>query len=169
MSVAACGGANQYGYGREYVPLSDEEPYYEKAEQVSYEEVRRDPAAYGDKIIGWFGTVTDVLMDDSGNVSLIMMQLRFHQNRHLCSDQFDSSCRVTISQREGGPFSAKLVLSPDDQIGKNRVYKGSLLKVYGFPTGDFDEQGGPIIQAQYYRHWPRNTYVTTTAQRTMRR
>ena len=158
--AAACGGP-QYGYARQYEPLSDEEELFEKAEAASYEVLRRDPEAYRQRLIGWFGVVTGVQTDPSGGTSRVMMQLRFHQERHLCSDQFESSCRVTVSEKEGGPFTALLTLRPEDKEGQDRVYQGSLLKVYGTSTGEFDEQGGPLISVRYYRHWPRGKYVTT--------
>jgi hypothetical protein len=166
--AAACGGP-QYGYARTYEPLSDEEVFHQKAETVSYEELRRDPNAYVRRLIGWFGVVTEAKTDPATGETRAAMELRFHQKRHLCADQFESSCRVTVSERSAGPFTAVVKLRPEDKEGKDRVYRGSLLKVYGSPDGDFDDEGGPIIRAQYYRHWPRGTYVTTASTGVMRR
>lgn len=166
--LVACGG-NPYGYAPEYVPLSEEEPYNEKGLELSYEEVRRDPLGHQNKLLAWFGVVTDVQkVGDSGQVR-VAMTLRFHQDRHLCSDQFDSSCRVTISDKEGGPFSALLTLRPDEREGKDRVYGGSLLKVYGHATTEYDDRGGPILKVDYHRHWPLGTYVNTRRSHNMRR
>ena len=166
--AAACGGP-QYGYTREYEPLSAEEDLYEKAETASYEELRRDPNAYARRLVGWFGVVTEAKTDPATGVTRATMELRFHQKRHLCADQFESSCRVTVSEKSAGPFTAVIALRPEDTEGKDRVYRGSLLKVYGLADGDFDDQGGPVIRAQYYRHWPRGTYVTTASTGVMRR
>lgn len=165
--VVGCGGGGQYGYAREYEPLSEEEPYFEAEQRVTYEDVRRDPADYRSSQIGWFGVVTD--LDTSGDRARIHLSHRIHQDRHLCADEYDSSCRVTISEREGGPFTAVVDLRPEDLAGQDRLWVGSLVKVYGAPTGDFDDQGGPVIDAEWYRHWPRGKYVTTGAAASMRR
>jgi hypothetical protein len=167
LALAACGGSN-YGYGREYVPTDDEEPFYERAADLSYEEVRRDPKAFEQRFIGWFGTVSAAKRAADGGVQLAL-DLRFHQPRHLCSDQFESSCRVTISERDGGPFSTTIKIRPEDQAGSERLNVGSLVKVYGTPTGEFDERGGPLLKAEFYRQWPHGAYVTTSGRATMRR
>lgn len=168
-TLTSCGGAGQYGYAREYEPLSEEEDLFEKAEFANYEDVRRDPGAYKTKLISWFGLVTGVTTDRTTGKVKVAMDLRFHQERHLCYDPFDNSCRVTISERSGGPFTAIIELRSEDASGENRLYEGSLLRVYGKPNGEFDDQGGPILVASYYRHWPRNTFVTTAMQSRMRR
>ena len=165
--LAACGGGN-YGYGREYVPTGDEEPYYERARDVSYEEVRRDPKAFEGSALGWFGVVSAAKREPDGAV-LVALDLRYHQQRHLCSDQLESSCRVTISERPGGPFSTTLRLRPEDTTGPERLNVGSLVKVYGSPTGEFDDRGGPLIKTAFYRQWPHGTYVTTSGAVNMRR
>ena len=168
LLTVACGGVD-YGYAREYRPLSDEQELAERAEQASYEEVSRAPDAYRDKLIGWFGVVQSVQPGKEAGTTRVSMQLRFHQKRHLCADQFESSCRVTVSEKDGGPFTAILTLHPEDREGQDRVYRGSLLKVYGATTGEFDEQGGPEIQTVFYRHWPRGKWVTTARQSVMLR
>jgi hypothetical protein len=165
---AGCGASNPYGYGRAYTPLDAEEPYYERALDVSYEEVRRDPTAFSGRMVGWFGVVKAAKRLSSGEVQLAL-DLRFHQPRHLCTDQTESSCRVTISDRDGGPFSTTLRLRPDDESGAERLNVGSLVRVYGAPIGEFDSRGGPVIAPQYYRHWPHGAYVTTAGAGAMRR
>jgi hypothetical protein len=159
LSAAGCAG-NSYGYSREYVPTDDEEDVYEQAADLSYEEVRRDPKAFAGRLIGWFGVVTKLQPAAHGAV-LVALDLRFHQQRHLCSDQFESSCRVTISERAGGPFSAVLEVQPEDRTGSTRFNVGSLVKVYGTPTGEFDDRGGPLLAPRFYRYWPHGAYVTT--------
>jgi hypothetical protein len=168
--LAACGGSSteRYGYGREYVPADAEEAHYERVTMVSYEEVRREPQAFGSRTLGWFGTVTAVQKLPSGEVQLAL-ELRFHQPRHLCTDQFESSCRVTVSERAGGPFSTVVRVAPEDQSGPERLNVGSLVKVYGSPTGEYDSLGGPMIKAAYYRHWPHGAFVTTSGSVKMRR
>lgn len=167
LSLAAC-GSNKYGYSPEYVAIGDESDYIDRAQPLSYEDVRRNPAAYPDTLIGWFGIVQKVEPADAGQFR-VSLDLRFHQPRHLCSDEFDSSCRVTVSQKGGGPFTAVVGLQPEDAAGKFRVGPESLMKIYGTATPDYDESGGPILRAQHYRHWPNGTYVSTGSARNMRR
>lgn len=168
IGAAGCGASNPYGYGRQYSPLDAEEPYYERAIDVSYEDIRRDPSAFSGRMVGWFGVVKSAQRSPNGDVTLTL-DLRFHQPRHLCMDQFESSCRVTISDRDGGPFTTTIRLRPEDEVGSERLNVGSLVRVYGSPTGEFDARGGPVIRAQYYRHWPHGAYVTTAGAGAMRR
>jgi hypothetical protein len=164
-ALAGCGGG-QYGFTRTYEPTGDEESYLERVAPVSYEEVRRDPAQFRSSTVGWFGVVTSVTPD--GSHARVALTHRIHQERHLCSDETAGSCRVTVSDRQSGPWTAIVTLAPEDREGTLRVWVGSLLKVYGSPNGEFDEQGGPVIQAAHYRHWPRGYYVTTSAAGAMR-
>ena len=168
LPAYAC-SSNPYGYAPEYVPLSDEESYDEHGLELSYEEVRRDPMGNQDKSLAWFGLVESVKPVAGKDQVTVAMQLVFHQPRHLCSDQFDSSCRVTISEKSGGPWTAVLTLKPENRAGRDRITPGSLLKVYGHVATDYDERGGPIVTAQYYRHWPHGTYVNTRRAGNMRR
>ena len=168
IGLVGCGASNPYGFGREYAPTDEEEPYYERAVDLSYEEVRRDPQAFSGRIVGWFGVVSGAKRMPNGEVELAL-DLRFHQPRHLCNDQFESSCRVTISERAGGPFSTSVRLRSDDASGPERLNVGSLVKVYGKPSGDFDARGGPVIKAEWYRQWPHGAYVSTIGQGAMRR
>ena len=162
-----CAGGNQYSYDREYVPLSDEEDYLEKTTDLTYEEIRRDPAGNAKALVSWFGTVTGA--QRRGQQTLVNLELRYHQERPLCRDQFDSSCRVTVSERTGGPFSVIMTIHPEDRAGQDRLSPGSLVRVYGHPVQDYDDQGGPILQADYYRHWPSGTYVFSGTHDSMRR
>ena len=58
----------------------------------------------------------------------------------------------------------------DARSGENRVQVNSLLRVYGTVIqGEYDREGGPILQGQYYRHWPRGEYVTSANASAMRR
>jgi len=168
LAPPACGGGGQYGYSREYEPLDEEEDPMEAATPTTWEEVHRDPRDYRSQLLAWFGVVENVDTDGSGRAR-VLLSYRTHQERHLCSDELASSCRVTITDRSTGPFTAVLTMHPEDRQGEARLWTGSLLKVYGSPTGEFDAQGGPVLQVRYYRHWPRGTYVTTGARGSMRR
>lgn len=168
--IAGCASAGRYGYAREYVYLSDERAYGDRADETAvYDEVRRLPDRFNDRLISWWGIVTDVENSNNG-AARVTMQLRTHQARHLCEDETDASCRVTINDRDGGSFTAVVTLSPDDQAGENRVQPLSVLRVYGtVMQGDYNREGGPILRAQYYRHWPRGQYVTSSAAGALRR
>lgn len=168
VAQVGCGGAGRYGYARTYVPLDDERAFSERAEETVYDEVRRAPESYQNQTLSWFGVVTGVEL--SGGTARVAMQLRAHQERHLCEDESESTCRVTVSARDGGPFTALVALRPDDAAGENRVQPNSLLRVYGrLVAGEYDAQGGPVLRAAYYRHWPRGEYVTTAASANFRR
>lgn len=166
---SACGASGQYGFARYYAPTSDEAHYYQGELAATYDEVRSArPEAYADATIGWFGVVQEREDLENGETRLIL-QFRAHQERHLCENQDDSSCRVTVSAINRGGFVTTLTLRPEDRTGPRQVSVGSLLKIYGRPTGDtLGEASGPIFQTEYYRHWPRNFYVTTRSQSGMR-
>jgi len=168
LAVLGCGG-NPYGYARYYEPADDEETYAAQAVEPTYTDVLRDPGGYGSLLIGWFGVVREVVPQEDGSV-LIRMSQRPHVERHLCSSRSDSSCRVTVSERDAGPFAVRLRLhTGSDTEGENRVQRESLLKIYGRPSGDYDSTGGPFLSVDFYRHWPRGQYLDTTAQSVMRR
>lgn len=161
LGIFGCGGAGRYGYARAYVPLSDEEGYTRRAREAIYDEVRRLPHRYENQLISWFGVVQNVdpAQDGSARVSL---QIRTHQERHLCEEPEENTCRVTVSDQNGGPFTALLRIAPEDREGENRLQAGSLVRVYGTVVqGEHDAQGGPLLRVQYYRHWPRGQFVTT--------
>jgi hypothetical protein len=166
--VPGCGSAGPYGYARTYEALDVERPHLAQAVEASYEEVRRarpENAPY----ISWFGVVTALDVDAATGAVRAAVSLRVHQDRHLCSDGSSGSCRVTVSDREIGTFTATFTIHDEDREGARRLWTGSLVRVYGRATGEADESGGPIIAADYYRHWPIHTFVTTNAASSMRR
>jgi hypothetical protein len=169
VCALGCGGAGRYGYARTYSALDAEERWVERANSDAvYDEVRRLPDQFQGQTLSFFGVVTGVQTSREGD--RIALQVRTHQERHLCHDETDSSCRVTVSERDGGPFTAILTLRPEDVSGENRVQVYSLLRVFGtLQQGQYDDQGGPILRVEFYRHWPRGEYVTTGAASSMRR
>ena len=97
------------------------------------------------------------------------MDARTHQDRHLCSDETSGSCRVTVSDRSVGPFEARVHVRPEDLAeGRERMHTGSLVKIYGRVIDPGTEESGPILEAEWYRHWPHGMYVTTGARGSMR-
>jgi hypothetical protein len=165
--VPACGGGGQYGYAHEYSTISGEDTYLRQVVDTSYEEVRR-ARPENQTYIGWFGVVVEPPTTE-GDATRLVLSLRAHQDRHLCSSSSSDSCRVTVSEREIGRFVALVHIHPEDAAeGTLRLNVGSLVRVYGRSTGN-DASDQPIIQADWYRHWPAHYYVTTAAASSMRR
>lgn len=162
LAIAGCGGG-QYGYGRTYEPYGDEGSFLRREVQLSYEDIRRFPDRHREDLIGWFGVVREVadLNRQTGEARLVL-DLRPHQERHLCADETAGSCRVTVSDRTVGPFTAHVRLRQEDLAeGRGRLNRGSLVKIYGHVRESGTEESGPIIEAEHYRHWPHGQYVTT--------
>jgi hypothetical protein len=164
----SCSGGGQYGYDVKYRPLKAEKSYYEESEKINYEEIRGDPLKYRGANLGWFGTVKDFKENDDGTLT-VLLQYRTHQERHLCEDRLvKKTCRVTVSQKSQGTFTTTFKPRSEDASGKNRLTFKSLLIIYGTPTGEYDDEGGPLLTCDFYRHWPPGTYVTTAASMFMR-
>ncbi|MEM6960041.1 MAG: hypothetical protein AAF411_22615 [Myxococcota bacterium] len=161
--LSACGGAGAFGFSPEYEPLGAEEDAVEGTTEVGYEDVRRRPGDYAANTIAWFGMVTAVR---PGEFDLTFRTLA---PRNLCFDETDSSCRVTVSERAGGPFTVRMAIRPEDQDGRDRLWQGSLVRVVGVPQAELSEEGAVVIDGRYYRHWPRGAFVTTAARGSMRR
>ena len=167
-TAAGCGSGGPYGFSRTYEPLDAERPLFDSAVESSYEEVRRTRPEDA-PLISWFGLVTALDVDAATGAVRATMSLRVHQDRHLCSDGTSGSCRVTISDREIGTFTGRFTIHDEDREGARRLWPGSLVRIYGRASGESDESGGPVIDAEYYRHWPIHTFVTTSASSSMRR
>lgn len=166
--LASCHGAGPYGYARTYEPLLSERTHFDDAQEQPYEQVKRAPYDYKQTEIAWFGVVDDVTQLPDGR-SQVVLGIRTQQARNLCRDEYQDSCRMTVSETSPGKFVARIALSEAEKTGKERVGEGSLLKVYGRPTGDYDERGDPVLEATYHRHWPRGYFVTTAQRGAMRR
>lgn len=168
LLLTGCYSAGIYGYDRTYVPLDDEEDLEMRATVPPYRDVRRDPRDFATDLVTWYGVVTSTEAQPGGKVQ-VHMSHRIHQDRHLCADMERDTCRVTVSERSEGVFTAIVHLHGEDVAGRNRLQTGSLVRVYGKVTGAYDAEGGPVIEARYYRHWPRGQYLTTAAAGQMRR
>jgi hypothetical protein len=168
LALSSACGAGPHGFARTYKPLAGEQRHFEDAQQLTYQDVVRSPNAYKNVEVGWFGVVSEMQSQPDGRMRLILA-LRSHQARHQCSDEHASSCRVTVSATSLGTFHVDLALKPSEVQGQERVWQGSLLKIYGVPTGEYDETIGPKLDVKYYRHWPRGYYVTTAQRAEMRR
>jgi hypothetical protein len=151
-----------------YRPLPAEQGHIDSASQLTYQDVLRDPANHVNTEIAWFGVVTSVSGRADGTTT-VRLQLRTHQSRHLCRDEERSSCRVTVGQGDLGAFVVDLKLTPEESLGRERVAPGSLMKIYGMPAAERDDDNVPVIIPTYYRHWPVGRYVTTAARSAMPR
>lgn len=166
--IAGCGGGGPYGYARSYSALGEENPYLSRTVESTYEEVRRTRPEE-QPFISWFGVVRGI-EDAGGGRVRVALSLRAHQERHLCEGPNDDTCRVTVSERELGTFTALFTPRAADLVeGPTRLQIGSLLRVYGTATAETDASGGPVLETEWYRHWPPHYYVTTRAASSMRR
>ncbi|HMJ13361.1 MAG TPA: hypothetical protein VK524_18205, partial [Polyangiaceae bacterium] len=85
------------------------------------------------------------------------------RNRCPTADDEDS-CRVTVGEREHSVVHTHVALQSEDDIGKKSVGAGSLLRIVGVVADEVDpNDGSPVIRATYYRHWPRDYYLTSAA------
>jgi hypothetical protein len=167
--LGGCYSGGQYSYDRSYRPLGAEEALYERAQEAVFHDVRTNPADFEGQLIGWFGVVEEIEPDAAAGPTTVRMSFRTHQERHLCSSEERETCRVTVSQASSGSFSARIPLRPEDATGQHRVQLGSLLRVYCAVTGEFDAEGGPLLECEWYRHWPRGQWVHTGMRSEMRR
>lgn len=169
LSLAACGGAGAYGYAPTYAPTSDEEAATKDAREY-------DPVMYGREPEKWhagravlFGVVTG-RAPGPGGAAYFTLSVRKLDTRNLCSNaNDDSTCRVTVSDRDFGIVHAIVKLRPEDEVGEKSASVGSLLRVAGTFGEDVDpNDGAPVMRATFYRHWPRYYWVTRSKADLMR-
>jgi hypothetical protein len=169
MLASACHSAGPYGHAVNYVPLSDEEDAIAGAKEYDPVMFQRMPEEWHGKPVSLFGVVTARAPGQNG-AAYVRLSVRRVESRNLCNNMNDEdSCRVTVSDRDFGVVHALLTLRPDDDVGPKSIGVNSLVRLVGtfgeeVDTGD----GGPILRATYYRHWPPFFYVTKSASRDMR-
>ena len=161
-----CGSAGQYGHSRTYTPLGPESDLAAQAKQYDPVMAQRQPAKWRGQLVSVFGVVTKRYKDANG-VTKLVLSVRILEPRNLCESAEEDSCRVTVSEKMHGRIHALLELQPDDQRGEHSLGPRSLVRVIGKLSDAKD--GLPLLTAQYYRHWPRDFYVTTKAREYMRR
>lgn len=166
LFAAGCGG-NPYNYARSYSTRGDEERYLRNATEASYEEVRR-ARPENQPQVAWFAVVEAEPETMPDGRIRARMTLRAHQERHLCSGEGEDTCRVTVSERPVGEFVALVRVSPEDRDGMFRLGRLSLLRIFGRSHGE-SEGELPVIEVDWYRHWPWQHYVTTASAGRMRR
>jgi hypothetical protein len=163
LPLAACHSAGQYGYSRQYQPLSAEESALDGAREYDPVMAERDKDEWHKSTTSLFGVVKARSSAKDGSAYLTL-SMRTLSERNLCDDADEETCRVTVSAHEHAIVHAALKLENGDDIGEHSIGKGSLVRVVGKLTEEVDpDDGGPVLRVSYYRHWPRNFYVTTAA------
>jgi hypothetical protein len=169
LSLSGCASAGPYSYSRTYSPLDAEEEAEDGATEYDPVMVQRLPHEWKGKKVAVFGVVRG-RSDGPGGRANLTLGVRSLAPRNLCEEADEETCRVTVSDREHAVVHALVELRGDDEIGRTSVGPGSLVRVVGLVSDDVDSQdAAPVIRATYYRHWPRNFFVTTAARSYMRR
>jgi hypothetical protein len=164
-----CHSPGPFGHSRVYSPRSDEERAVAGAQDYDPGAAQRTPDRPRAPAIWLFGVVTN-RGSGPGGAAYVTLSMRSLQQRNLCESEDEDSCRVTVSDREFGRIHALVKLSAEDELGQDGVGVGSLLRIVGRVGQDVDPNDGtPILRTTFYRHWPRGSYVTASASRTMRR
>ena len=169
LTCLSCYSPGKYGYSRSYAPLSDEEDATKGVREYDPVMAQRKPEAWKGKPLTLFGTVVSRHAGGGGAADL-KLSVRTLAKRNLCDTADEESCRVTVSEREHAIVHARVKLEDEDDVGKLSVGVGSLLRVVGVIVDDVGTaDGAPVVRVSYYRHWPRNFYVTTKDRSHMRR
>jgi hypothetical protein len=169
LALAGCTSAGPYGYSVNYSPLSDEEDAAEEAKEYDPVMIERIPEDWHGRPISVFGIVKSRGAGPAGTTDLTL-SVRTLAPRNLCDEGGEETCRVTVSDHEFGLVHARVKLASEDDIGKQGVTAGSLVRVIGTLADDVHpDDGSTVLSANYYRHWPRNYFVTEAARSYMRR
>lgn len=157
----ACSSAGPYGYSRTYSPLDREEELLDGSRELDPVMIERDPATWRNARLSVFGVVTERRQGPGGAADLTL-SMRALAPRNLCDSRDESTCRVTVSEREHAVVHAIAALEGEDDIGRRAVAPGSLVRVIGKLAQGVDATDGAyVLRAEYLRHWPRDEYATT--------
>lgn len=163
LLLSACHSAGPYGYSRTYTALDAEEDAAEGAREYDPVMAERDKAEWRKHKVSLFGVVTK-RAEGPGGTAYVTLSVRTLEVRNLCEELDEETCRVTVGEREFATAHALLKLAPADEIGEKSLNRGSLVRVIGKLTDEQDpDDGTPVLKADYYRHWPRNYFVTTAS------
>jgi hypothetical protein len=161
--LSGCSSAGPYGYSRTYSPLDAEDDAAEGAKEYDPVMAERDKAEWRKSKVSVFGIVTKRAEGEKG-MAYVTLSVRTLEARNLCDELDEATCRVTVGEREFAVVHALLKLEPSDDLGDKSLNRGSLVRVVGKLTDEVDpEDGTPVFKAEYYRHWPRNFFVTTAS------
>jgi hypothetical protein len=166
--VAACHSSGKYGYSQVYSPLDAEEDAAESARELDPVMSQRDAEDWKKAKVSLFGVVK-ARKDAPGGNAWLTLSMRTLADRNLCDSPDEDTCRVTIGEREHAVVHAIVKLTGEDDIGKDAIAPGSLVRVIGRLADDVGPDGAPVLASTYYRHWPRGEYVTMSDSSHMRR
>src|SRR5262249_2674782 len=148
--------------------LGDEESAAEGSTEYDPVMAKRSPEKWKGKSVSAFGVVVS-RNAGPGGASEVKLSLRNLETRNLCESTDDDTCRVTASEHEHAVVHAMLHLKAEDDLGEHSMGPGSLVRIVGVLADAVDQSDGePVIEAKYYRHWPRGFYVTTADRKFMR-
>jgi hypothetical protein len=165
--LAAC-GAGPYGYSRTYAPLDAEQTAAEGATEYDPVMAKREPDAWHVKKISLFGVV--LRREDRAGKGYLTLSVRGLEQRNVCETNQEDSCRTTVSDREYDKIHASVAFAtPADQAGEESLGVGSLVRVIGKLGAPDAADGVQVLDAAYYRHWPRGYFRTTAARDVLRR
>ncbi|HEY2517684.1 MAG TPA: hypothetical protein VGI39_42740 [Polyangiaceae bacterium] len=166
--LSAC-SAGRYGHSPTYAPLSGENEAVAGARDYDPVMYARQPEEWRQGTVSLFGVVTNRGTGPGGGAYLTL-SVRHLETRNLCENHNDEdTCRVTVSDKDFGSVHALVKLTGEDDVGEHSVSAGSLLRLVGkFGENVDPNDGGPILHATWYRHWPRYFYVTSAARGLMR-
>jgi hypothetical protein len=167
--IPACHGAGPYGHAPQYAPLGDEDAVVAGAREYDPVMVGRQPDEWRKGKVVLFGVV-DRRAAGPGGQALLTLSVRRLEMRNLCeSASDDDSCRVTVSDKDFGVVHALVSVRGDDDVGPRSVGLRSLVRIVGTIGQDASpSDGGIVVHASWYRHWPAFTYVTTSSAPMMR-
>jgi hypothetical protein len=167
--VPACHGAGPYGHAPQYAPFGDEDAMVTGAREYDPVMVGRQPDEWRKGKVVLFGVV-DKRAAGPGGQAMLTLSVRRLETRNLCENaNDDDSCRVTVSDKDFGVVHALLSLRGDDDVGPRSVGLRSLVRIVGTIGQDASpSDGGVVVHASWYRHWPAFSYVTTASASLMR-
>ncbi len=167
--LPACHSPGHYGFSASYAPLDDEEGAVRDARSFDPVMYQREPESWRNKPTTLFGVVTNRAAGPGGR-AYVTLTVRTLEPRNLCRNANDEeTCRTTVSDKDFGVVHALVALRPEDDIGERSLGGASLVRLVGTFVQDADAtDGAPVLRATFYRHWPRNYYVTRANAETMR-
>ncbi|WP_394826304.1 hypothetical protein [Pendulispora albinea] len=159
--LSGCASAGPYGHSATYAPLAEEESAAAGVRDYDPLSYARDPGGWRKHKSSLFGVVT-ARAPGAGGATYVTVTVRRLEPKNRCERAgSDDTCRVTVTDRDFGAVHALVRLKPEDDMGTQALGAGSLVRVIGTFGQDVDAgDGGPILRADYYRHWPRGQYVT---------
>jgi hypothetical protein len=168
LLAVACHSAGKWGFARSYTARSEEEDAAEGARKYDPVMIEREPESWRGAKLSIFGVVRS-RSQAPGGAAYLTLSVRTLAERNLCDEMAEDTCRVTVSDHEFALIHAIVKLEPEDDIGKLSIGQGSLVRVIGTLTDSVDKNDGmQVLRASYYRHWPRNYFVTDADRTHMR-